>query len=334
MISERPIFIVGAQRSGTTLLRYILSSHPQIYIPPESNFIPRYFGQGERSTFSRERAVEIVEGILGYSTFFKDWKLNLPDAEKVVDSSPDLTPGEIINTLYTEYASQYGSTRWGDKSPIYSDYMDLIQRIFPNAQFIHIIRDGRDVSVSMLKTYHSARFFYVDLYYAAEVWKQRVIMARRSGQRMGQSNYYELHYEDLTANPEEEIRKICEYLDEKFDNVMTEPYSVAKMFYHSKGIHSNTRKPLNTDSVGRWKVAMSDQDQRLFQSVACDLLRELGYEVRDLGSQSVSELIRLMVLMTKFHTIQSGKRLTKSVGVFHPTDILSRYLEPYPNKGG
>ena len=159
MLNERPIFVIGAQRSGTTLLRYVLSSHPRIYIPPESNFIPRYFGSEPRGTFSRNQSIEIMKGIQNYRTFFKDWKHERLDPVTLVDSLQYLSPADLLNSLYTQYASYYDAKRWGDKSPIYSDYVELINEIFPQAQFIHIIRDGRDVVLSMLKSYQTIRFF-------------------------------------------------------------------------------------------------------------------------------------------------------------------------------
>lgn len=332
MLNDRPIFIVGAQRSGTTLLRYILSSHPRIYIPPESNFIPRYFGSHPKGILSRGQAIKTVAGILDYRMFFKDWGTDRPDPEQLVDSLNTITPATILDAIYGQYAALHGSERWGDKSPIYSDYVDLLVEIYPKAQFIHIIRDGRDVALSMLNSYQSPRFFYVDLYYAAKEWKQRVNNARRSGQRLAKGNYYELHYENLTANPIEEIEMICDYLEEELEPGMAEPHSTANSSHHSKGIHSGTRKPLNTESVGKWKSRMPEQDQRLFQSVAGDLLIELGYEVPDLGVKSIADTVRLAELRSKYQIIQFGKQLTRSAGVFHPTNLLSRYLDPYPNK--
>lgn len=332
LLNERPIFIIGAQRSGTTLLRYILSSHPRIYIPPESNFIPRYFGSSPNGTISRKRAIEIVEGILTYRMFFKDWKQGYPNPEHLVDSLPHRTPEYLLDALYSQYAALFDAPRWGDKTPIYSDYIDLLTEIFPKAQFIHIIRDGRDVALSMLNAYKGIRFFYVDIYYAAYVWNYRVNNARRSGGRIGQGKYYELHYEDLTADPVNEIKMICDFLDEDYDESMTAPHSTAAEFHHSEGIHAGTRKHLNTDSVGKWKTRMSMEDLQLFQNVAGQLLADLGYNLRDVGGNSITETVRFAGLKSKYNFIQYMKRLLKSLGVFHPTDILSRYFEPYPKR--
>lgn len=332
MPDGRPIFVVGAQRSGTTLLRYILSSHPHIYIPPESNFIPRYFGSNPNRSIRRDEAVEIVSGIFSYRMFFKDWKGDRPDPEVFVDSIESLTAENILNAIYYQYAISYEAQRWGDKSPIYSDHLGLLAKIFPQAQFIHIIRDGRDVALSMLSSYYSLRFFYFDLYYAARTWKERVRKAREAGNRLGPDRYYELRYENLATDPKQEIEKICEFLDEEFHENMIQPQSIAKSAHHSKGIHASTRKPLNTASVGKWKTQMSDDDQRLIQSVAGDLLAELGYELRSLGGRNTFEVIRLLGLRMKYDFIQFGKRLAQAGGMFHPTDLLSRHLQPYPDK--
>ncbi len=198
--AERPIFVVGAQRSGTTMLRYMLCGHPRIYIPPESTFIHRFFPGRSRVPMQRHEAIDTLNAILSYRDFFMDWQANRPDPATFVDSLPDLLPATFLDSLYCQYARQFGAERWGDKTPIYTDYIDLIAEIFPTAQFIHIIRDGRDAALSMMKAYQTAtRFFYIDIYYAVRIWKRRIRKARTSGARLGADRYYEVRYEQLIA---------------------------------------------------------------------------------------------------------------------------------------
>jgi hypothetical protein len=99
--------------------------------------------------------------------FFRDWQGEMPVPEEFVAALSDLTPATLLSTLYTQYSRQYCAQRWGDKSPIYTSHLDTLTTIFPSAQVIHIIRDGRDVALSMLKSYRGARFFYVDVGNAA-----------------------------------------------------------------------------------------------------------------------------------------------------------------------
>lgn len=321
MPAERPIFVVGAPRSGTTLLRYMLCSHPRIYIPPESNFIPRFFRDRPSAPLQRQRAVGALRGILTYRMFFKDWRGQRPDPSTFVDGLPDLSPATFLDALYGAYARQHGAERWGDKSPIFTTHVDLISEIFPTAQFVHLIRDGRDVALSMTKAYRESRFFYMDVCFAARTWKRRVRRARASGSRLGPGRYYEVRYEHLTADPEAELRGICEFLGETYAPAMVQPHQTAARSYHSTGIHAATRQPLTTASAGRWRKDMPEADQRLFQAVAGDLLAELGYGTVDLGNMPLTERARCAGLVARCAAFEAGGRVLQSVGVFHPAEL-------------
>jgi hypothetical protein len=321
---ERPIFLIGAPRSGTTLLRYVLSSHPRIYLPPESNFIPRLLGRHPHRELERADAVRVLETMMTYRSFFKDWRGERPDPTGLLERLPDLKPSTIIDAVFSDYAGQYGAERWGDKSPIYTMHVDVIAPAFPTAQFIHIIRDGRDVALSMQQTYRGGRFFYIDAYYGARSWRQRVLRASAAGARLGPSRYLELRYEDLTANPETVIRTICEFLGEAYQPAMMHPSREAVRHHHSRGIHAATRNPLTTSRSGRWRTEMPLRDQRLVHAVAGDLLAAKGYEVAGLGRMSITERLRLAALWGKFTGIQAGRSALQAAGVFHPTSVLER----------
>ena len=321
-ISERPIFLIGAPRSGTTLLRYVLSSHPRIHIPPESNFIPRLLGTRPDRALKRAEAVDLVETVLRYRSFFKDWRGEQLDPVVLADSLTERKPAMIVDALFSEYARQFGAERWGDKSPIYTMHVDLLARAFPTAQFIHVIRDGRDVALSMQESYRGTRFFYIDVYYAARSWKTRVLGASSAGARLGPSRYFQLRYEDLTSNPQTVIRSMCRYLGESYDPSMTHPNREAVRHHDSRGIHAATRKPLTSSRSGRWRTEMPLEDQRLIQAVAGDVLAALGYEVPILGPMSPREWARSAALWAKFTGIEAGRRALQATGVFHPTSVL------------
>jgi hypothetical protein len=321
-IKERPIFLIGAPRSGTTLLRYVLSSHPRIHIPPESNFIPRLLGTRPHRALKRAEAVDLVRTALTYRSFFKDWHGGRPNPSALIDGLKEPTPSRIVDALFCEYARQFGAQRWGDKSPIYTMHVDILARAFPTAQFLHVIRDGRDVALSMQENYRGTRFFYIDVYYAARSWKTRVLAAAGAGARLGPSRYLQLRYEDLTSNPETVIRSMCRYLGESYDPAMTHPNREAVRHHHSSGIHAATRKPLTSRRSGRWRTEMPVEDQRLVQDVAGDLLAELGYDVPNLGRMSLREWARSAALWGKFTGIQGGRRALQAAGVFHPTSLL------------
>ena len=316
MTSERPIFIVGVHRSGTTLLRYMLCSHPRIYIPPESDFIPRFFRRPQ-APLERQQAMRVLETIFSSCRFVQEWQGERPDPTAFVASLPDLLPATFLDTLYRRYVSQFGAQRWGDKTPIYTSYMDLLAQLFPSAQFIHLIRDGRDVALSMIEKWGKSER-HIDLYFAARSWKRRLRQAFASATRLGRDRYYELRYEQLAADPEPWLREICSFLGEEYVPAMVEPHILGRERIRPDGFHAAVRQPPSTGRVARWRGEMSPADQRLFLAVAGDMLRQLGYETVALGPMPLSERARLTGLGIKFVVLQAGRRALQAVGVFHP----------------
>jgi LPS sulfotransferase NodH len=310
-----PIFVVGAPRSGTTLLRVMLSSHSRIYIPPESDFIPRLFRRHAQVLMSPKQAARNLRIVLGYRRFFREWRATPLDPASFTAGLSHLTPAAFLNALYSAYADQYGAARWGDKSPIYTRYVDLLAEIFPAAQFVHLIRDGRDAALSALAAYRDRP--YVDIYFGARTWRERVQAAHGAGLALGSKRYLEVRYEDLTTDPQAVLRELCEFLGETYEPAMCEPHKLGKELLRPRGRHAPVRQPLRPNS-GRWRREMSPTDQRLFTAVAGELLQELRYDVVDLGEMPASERVRVARLATKYRMLEGGRRVLQALGVFPP----------------
>jgi hypothetical protein len=318
-VSEiRPIFIIGVHRSGTTLLRYMLGSHSRIYIPPESDFIPYFFLHDPARELGDEQVARILRTVFERYRFVKEWKGNPPDPVQFARALPSRTPASFLNALYSAYASQYGAERWGDKTPIYASYVPLIHQIFPAAQFLHIIRDGRDAALSMLDKYERDEF-HVDVFFAARNWVRRIRSAQAAGSRLGPELYYELRYESLIEDPERELRAVCAFLGESFEAEMIDYHRTARERIPADShFFSNVRNPLSRQRIGRWQQEMELADQRVVQSVAGRLLTELGYPLADIGPMSASQMTRLAAMAVKYATLQSGRRVLQALGLFPP----------------
>jgi hypothetical protein len=319
MLSRKasPIFIVGAPRSGTTLLRFMLCSHPRIFIPHESYFIPRFFHENSNYYLSQRRAKRILNFIFHSSPFMDDWRHEIPDPELFIKNIPELTATNLLDAVYMDYANQYGAERWGDKSPTYTGYIDLLISIFPSAQFIHIIRDGRDVAMSTINAYQDSRF-YVDFYYAAWTWKLRVQKAIQSAQKLDDDHYYELRYEDLITDTEQLLKDICDFLGEDYHREMAKPHEFARQLISPKNVHSSVREPVTPQKSGRWRMTMSEMDLKLVQKVAGKLLDELGYKIAETSRFNLEDWIRYFFLQIKYIILESGRYVLQFVGFFNP----------------
>ncbi len=315
---NHPFFIVGVHRSGTTLLRYMLSSHSRIYIPPESDFIPNFFLHRPTAELSERRIADILDTIFSRYRFAGEWRGDPPSVRAFASEMPERTPAALLDALYREYARQNSAERWGDKTPIYASYLDLIHQIFPQAQFVHIIRDGRDAALSMLEKYERDEF-HVDVFFAARNWVRRIRKAQASGARLGPGLYYELRYESLVQNPERELRAVCDFLGETFEPGMLVHQRLAlERIPSDSHFFGSVRKPTTRQRVGRWCEVLSPADQRLVQYVEGKLLIELGYELADLGPMSMREKGRLALLACKYATLQAGRRVLQQLGFFPP----------------
>lgn len=314
---DRPIFIIGAHRSGTTLLRYMLSSSPLIYIPPESDFIPRFFLGRAQQALSEAEVSRLLGIIFEEYRFVKAWQGDPPDVATFLAAMGERTPAAFLDTLYRQYAAQYGARRWGDKTPIYASYVDLIHELFPDAQFVHIIRDGRDVALSMQDKW-GEKEMHVDVYFAARTWVRRIEAARSAARQLDPSDYYELTYESLVHDPEFQLRALCDFLDVPFVPEMLAQQRLAQQQLPAGGFHEAVRHPPTTERIGRWQREMTPADLRLVQAVAGPLLAACGYPLKEVGPMPAKEQAQRWRLAAKYVTLQAGRRVLQAAGVMPP----------------
>ncbi|MEW5987747.1 MAG: sulfotransferase [Chloroflexota bacterium] len=313
-----PIFIVGVHRSGTTLLRYMLNSSPRIYIPPESDFIPRFFGRYPDHPLTEKQVDSLLATIFTRYRFVGEWRGERPEAAAFLAAMADRSPAAFLDTLYSQYTEQNGAVRWGDKTPIYASYVDLLARLFPQAQFVHIIRDGRDVALSMLEKW-GQKEWHIDLYFTARNWVRRIRQARASGARLGAARYYELRYEALTQDPAGQLKPLCQFLGEPYLPEMAEPDRLGRARIEPGAFHAAVRQPPNTARVGRWQREMTPADLWLFQRVAGQLLMELGYPWAAVGRPAgFAGGGRWLALRAKYEVLQGGRRVLQTFGLMPP----------------
>jgi hypothetical protein len=205
-----------------------------------------------------------------------------------------LTPGDAIRSFYEAYAAGEGKPRWGDKSPPYTWKALRIQRALPEAHFIHIIRDGRDVALSL----NEVSWGPDDVTVAAEKWVTELRRARKRAQGLARGTYMELRYEDLVAEPEPVLRRIASFVHLPWDEAMLDYHRQAEkrmsreMARTLKPLgggtitaeerarqHELVSRPPSQSRTGRWRTEMSAEDRAAFESVAGVMLKKLGYDL-------------------------------------------------------
>jgi hypothetical protein len=265
----------------------MLDAHPDLSIPPETHFLPLLFRLSVDGPDLREAFVQRVI----HSRRWRDF--GIPESLfrcRVAEPRRFTVPGGI-RAFYESYAELKGKKRWGDKTPAYATYIAEIGRYLPEAHFIHLIRDGRDVAVSNRDTWWGVS---TDLLDWAHVWVKTVQETRRQSQAC--SYYLEVRYEELVNNTTAVLDKVCRFLDlpyreemesyhrtaqqrmDELQELLDRAGNVAATRRERIEIHHLTEAPPDATRIGRWRRELSSAEIREFACVAGPLLRELGYE--------------------------------------------------------
>ena len=266
-------FVVGRGRSGTTLLRAMLDSHPDLAVPDEAPWVVRlardHAGAGRLD-------LDRLMGRLRSDRSFRRWQLPEEDVRQALEGGAPATFPDAVRSLYALYASTRGKTRYGDKTPWAVMHIPLLARLFPEARFVHVIRDGRDVALSYL----DAGFGPPTLEAGALEWRRYVSTGRRDGRALGVERYIEVRYEELVRQPEAVLRSLCDFLELPFADAMPRYFERAEevvgSMSHPKARRNVYRPP--TEGLRNWRSSLAPSQQALFQALAGDVLDELGYE--------------------------------------------------------
>jgi len=291
-------FICGVTRSGTTLVRLMLDSHPELAIPGETHWVPKLIKAQER----HKRTAEDLADLIVDHKRWGDFHLDATELRQRFSALDPVTAADAIRAFYMLYAEREGKTRYGDKTPGYVQEMRRIQRVLPEARFVHIIRDGRDVSLSHLRMNWGPETYAQ----SARLWRNRVRKARKMAPSI--EHYMEIRFEDLVADSEGVLRRVCDFIELDFDPVMLDYHERAEGRLAEKArelprrnrppqpaaarleSHRLAKEPPRSDRVGMWRERMTPEEVAEYEAVAGDMLLEAGYELAtEAGEQRARE---------------------------------------------
>ena len=243
---KRPIFIVGAPRSGTTLMRSILDAHTGIFCPSWETGLFQYLGM-------------MLNGdLLTYMNEGGDFTLSRADLISWVRRS--------ALDLVERFGEKSGKPRWAEKTPGHVHYMDFIHEVFADAQFIHMIRRGSDVVKSLQNMPWAPR----RIRWSIKTWVEAVQAGRAAGAKLPAGQYTEVRYEELIHKPNEVLKGLCDFLGEPFAPQMLEFHDPEKNSWKTK------MQPLQNKPMHDYQ-ALNLWQRLLFKSSAGWLMRDLGY---------------------------------------------------------
>lgn len=268
------MFIGGCPRSGTTLLGTMMHSHPDLAIPPETRFVVESYRRRQKFGDLTEEAnrVAVGEWITDYrKTRFKDMKL---DRDRVIEAVREAPPtiGSLSGAVLAEFAAAHDAPRWGDKRPLHVQLLRLLFRLYPDMQFIHLIRDARGTTASLKKL----GWWGWEAPEALERWRRAITAGIAAREYLGPDQYIELRYEDLVADPVTQLERLCEFARMPFDPAMLQHQEAgAKLI--NKPYHDRISKPVDAAAVEKWRTDLEPEELALVEAKVGHLLDEFGY---------------------------------------------------------
>jgi len=295
MQNASPIFIVGANRSGTTLLRLILNAHPRLAVPEELNYFNPWIVTHWRDAASdRDAFHHRVHWYLHEQMppgAFGDVDLTeLEDA--IVTRASDYDWRGLYEGALAAWARHHGKGRWGEKTPGNLFYVDTLLAMFPEAQFIHLVRDPRAGVASMQKT----SFFGNDAAINALNRRKYLREGLRRDATMPPEQWTRVRYEDLLTAPEDTLRRLCDVLGERYTPSMLTYYEDADRYMSSaaaQDYNRSARRPIDPSKAHSWRRDLPPSDVATIEAVCHTEMRALSYR---LDGRSLALIDRAVLL--------------------------------------
>lgn len=280
MSDDTPFFIIGSSRSGTTLLRLILSGHSRLHIPPETWFIRPLVAKFSLTEQLSRTEIDAAVEIITSNRRWPDMQFPVEEYREHIARLPSAKLVDLINVVFHKQLRSAGKARFGDKTPNYFFIVPELATLYPGAKFIHLIRDGRDVAISFVdagwERYYDRKEFE---------WTLAMRQQRQYARMSIADQILEVRYEDLVINLDGSIKRICAFLGEQFEPAMLDWSDQKKNIPdRERHIHAKLDRPVSNDAVGVWKKKLSAFECFLIESCLHRDLSELGYELRFKGA--------------------------------------------------
>ena len=287
--NDRMIFILGNPRSGTSLLRIILSSHSKICIPPECGFMQWWWDKYKNWNKADSNSKELVSNFLvdlATSKKIETWRLNYQELRDLILKDRPDDYADLCKTVVKQYAKQKGKQPiiLGDKNNYYINHLDFLKMAFKRAYFLGIIRDGRDVACSYLDLGKIPDLKYkpelsTDIEQIALEWKsnnERILDFLDSA---GKENGSIVRYEDLVLFPEMTIRQVCANLSMDFETNMLNYYEHDLEPTEFLAWKQKTKQKPDATNIGKYLNQLSSADIACFNKISQSLLLRFNYQL-------------------------------------------------------
>lgn len=274
---QRIFFIVGRGRSGTTLLSRMLARHPRLEVAPEGFFVMNLWRRHGRALLTADRVDDFCRDLLAENRM-RTWGLDLADVGRRLREPPPPAYADACERVYASYAhstrGRPGVELVGDKNPHYGLFTEHLIRLFPDARFIHVVRDPRDNVLS----YRSVPFDLQDSAALAYRWRRynEEILAVASRHP---DNFHQLRFEDLVAHPEPSLTEVCNALGVDYDPALLEFHTEQPDGFYGKHSHwfDKLGAPLDGRQADKWRTGLAPEDIVATEAICAPLMARFEY---------------------------------------------------------
>ena len=271
-----PFFIVGASRSGTTLLRLMLNAHSRLAVPDEMKYFRFLEGTDNLEAWSTPRSPEEYRQLVeGYVAAHKALVESVPGALDALHRyEEDRTARGPYRAFLRHWAETCGKARWGEKTPHNISFVDVIADMFPGAKFIHVVRDPRAVVQSM----NASSYYSSETVFNALNWRTAVRDGRNLFGVLQPDQHLTIRYEDLVREPASTLRTVCSFLQEAFEPSMLRFYETVDQHMAHRIRTPSIKGPVNQSGLSKWRTRLSPAQVALIEGLCGKEMAGLGYE--------------------------------------------------------
>lgn len=270
-------FIVGCGRSGTTLLQTMLLSDPSVVLPPETKFYPAIETHGWTHRLDLTTDADFAKAVplVWEDQARRGLECDRAIFERFAAAAPRTWDGLFLAYL-AAFAEPSGATRVGEKSPVHTHYVGSLSESFPDAKFIHMVRDPRAVVLSRIKAGFGSNLVEPNVHR----WRRAAEMHRDHAERLGSDRYLLVHYEQLVSDQRETLGRVCEFLGIELTDAMLEHHKRGDKGFpeRSREWMENTTKPVFTSSIEKWKSELKPTHAAMIDAALGEHVGAMGYE--------------------------------------------------------
>lgn len=317
-----PVFICGHYRSGTSLLNHLLDGHAQVLaLPIETKFFTAFIPEWQKDGDAKSALAHSLMRHL-YPAIADDYHRHYgqTDSETFISRFEERVPlnsndpaqflNTYVHTCQTFLPNPDTVTIWVEKTPVNEVFYDEIMQLWPDARFIHVYRDPRDLH----HTVRARSDFPLHPRTTAHNWLRSIRYMRRNQKLAGDGRYITLSYEELVYEPDEQMRRIAGFLDIPFDQTLLQPSSGLGSTSWEGNAQHDSFSGVSTKSVGKWRTSPFLDEIQMVEMLCRSTMDELGYELdfKPTGMDKLhADMQQIMLRLKEFRAfLKGGKKGT------------------------